>query len=111
MWNPVLSSDAKCYLNKESIFCNPGCVTLYVNNEIPKALVFTALIPTWVYFLSIPVVGNPVLSSDAKISYRVNPLEILIICLVLYEQRDYESTSPRNSYSELGSSLSILLRI
>ena len=74
-----------------------------MNNEIPKALVFNALIPTWVYFLSIPVVGNPVLSSDAKISYRVNPLEILVICLVLYEQRDYESTSPRNSYSELGS--------
>ena len=55
------------------------------------------------HFLNIPVVGNPVLSSDAKISYRVNPLEILVICLVLHEQRDYESTSPRNSYSELGS--------
>ena len=44
-----------------------------------------------------------ILSSDAKISYRVNPLEILVIYLVLHEHRDYESTSPRNSYSELGS--------
>ena len=60
MWN------TKCHLNKESIFCSRNCVTVYVNNEIPKALVFNALIPTWVYFLSIPVVGNPVLSSDAK---------------------------------------------
>ena len=58
-----------------------------------------------------PVRNNPVLSSGAKISYRVNSLKILVIYLVLYEQRDYESTSPRNSYSELGSSLSILLRI
>ena len=66
MWNPVLSSDAECYSNKEFIFCNPGFVTLYVNNEIPKALVSTALIPNWVYSLSIPVVENPVLSSDAK---------------------------------------------
>ena len=66
MWNPVLSSDAKYYLNKESIFYNPNFVTVYVNNEIPKALVFTALIPSWVYFLSIPAVSNPVLSSDAK---------------------------------------------
>ena len=74
-----------------------------MNNEIPKALVFNALIPTWVYFLSIPVVGDPVLSSGAKISYRVNPLEILIVCLILYEQRDYESASLRNSYFELGS--------
>ena len=32
----------------------------------------------------------------------MNPLEILVICLVLYEQRDYESTSPRNSYPPLG---------
>ena len=97
MWN------TKCYLNKEFIFCSRNFVTVYTNNEIPKALVFNALIPTWVYFLSIPVVGNPVLSSDAKISYRVNPLEILVICLVLHEQWDYESISPRNSYSEGGS--------
>jgi len=97
VWN------TKCYSNKEFIFCSRNLVMVYMNNEIPKALVFNALIPTWVYFLSIPVVGNPVLLIGAKISYRVNPLEILIICLVLYEQRDYESTSPRNSYFKLGS--------
>ena len=60
---------------------------------------------------SITVVVNPVLLIATKISYRVNPLEILEICLVLYEQRDYESTSLCNSYSELGSSLCILLCI
>ena len=103
MWNPVLSSDAKCYLNTESILCNPNFVTFYVNNEITKALVLSTLIPNWVYFLSIPVGGNSVLSSDAKISYRANPLEILVIYLVLHGQWDYESISPRNSYSGLGS--------
>ena len=39
VWN------TKCYLNTESKFCNRGFVTLYVNNEIPKALVLKTLIP------------------------------------------------------------------
>ena len=60
VWN------TKCDLNKESIFCDRNFVTDYTNNEIPRALVFNALIPTGVYFLSIPVVGNPILASDAK---------------------------------------------
>ena len=39
VWN------TKCYLNTESKFCNRGFVTLYVNNEVPKALVLKTLIP------------------------------------------------------------------
>ena len=58
--------NTKCHLNKEFIFYSRNFVTVYMNNEIPKSLVFNALTPTWVLFLSIPVVGNPVLSSDAK---------------------------------------------
>ena len=32
-----MSSDAKCYLNTESIFCSRNSVKFYVNTEITKA--------------------------------------------------------------------------
>ena len=60
VWN------TKCYLTTESKFGNRGIVTLYVNNKIPKALVLRTLTPNVDSFLSIPIVGNPILLSDAK---------------------------------------------
>ena len=47
---PIVVWNTKCHLNKEFIFCSRNFVTVYMNNEIPKALVFNALTPTWVSF-------------------------------------------------------------
>ena len=44
VWN------TKCQVNKEFIFCSRNFVTVYMNNDIPKALVFNAFTPTWVSF-------------------------------------------------------------
>ena len=47
VWN------TKCYLSTESKFCNRRIVTLYVNNQIPKALVLRTITPNWGPRLSI----------------------------------------------------------